>query len=327
METTLNIKLLLHYSITNINNFEVLIKLYRDQLNYLIDGKYKLSTPLIHILSEKPYYEYGNSYENKVIKSIKLLLDEDIDINMKDMHNSTALSVSIDRNYSKSMVAMLIDSGAKISDLLFDEKYVKYFSDHFTNYLAKVLIESGAKNLSINDKTILYFCDKLNIEICDNLIKLGVDINSRDDNGNTFLHYKINNKYYGDLVNINYYINKGFDPNITNNDGNTILHLLCKNYFTFNNNKSLIETAIGEIKNNTNFQIRNNKNQTIVDILMIMFSAELEKKEKEKEKMDNIVTNNFNNIFHILAKEQYDSNKSINIKSSHTSNHNLESSE
>ena len=97
METPFNIELFLHFAKSNINSFEMLIKLYSNDLN-IIFNKYEHRTPLIYLIWSTPWY--STYAENNVIKLSHCILPtrmsgfekKPLPYTLRDYHGSTGVT-------------------------------------------------------------------------------------------------------------------------------------------------------------------------------------------------------------------------------------------
>jgi ankyrin repeat protein len=87
------------------------------------------------------------------------------------------------------------------------------------------------------------------------------DINKTDNQGKSLLHYAAIN---GDLLAIEKLITLGSDVNKKDYDGNSPLHLFINNHFYSENILRVFRAA------NFNFDLRNNKNESVLDKLTLL---------------------------------------------------------
>ncbi len=75
-------------------------------------------------------------------------------------------------------------------------------------------------------------------ELLPALISLGADLNTQDNDGNGVLSHTITRRTW-DSGQFNYLLSIGADPQITNNNGDTLLHLLAANFATLSGDTKL----------------------------------------------------------------------------------------
>lgn len=138
------------------------------------------------------------------------------------------------------------NSKDKILDYLYDRKYE-------VNYMN----ENGMTPLFL----ICAISKEYDFDILGEFIKCGANIHHKDYTGNTLLHYA-HFQPTNNICNIfAYLLSRGVNPNVQNASGNTVMHMLNHN----NNFLALYELLI---KENADVLIKNNKNQTVLDVII-----------------------------------------------------------
>lgn len=84
------------------------------------------------------------------------------------------------------------------------------------------------------------------------LLDLCVDIEAKDENGATALHYALSDPHFGINPNLEVLVKRGADINAQKNDGNTCLHLAQK----------AVDVTEYLVKLGADFNVRNNKGET-----------------------------------------------------------------
>lgn len=158
----------------------------------------------------------------------------------------------------------------KLKTIHIDKLYSTYIDDFHRSDESLCLLElirNGLKLIRDNGDTILH--DAViygNYNIFESLIKLGVNINAKDCNGQTVLHCF--DSAYNDIITKNIIVQKlfeyGVDPNITDNDGNTALHVLIPYNYGLQEYGEIIKLFL---ENGANTQIRNNEGETVYDVM------------------------------------------------------------
>ena len=245
--------------ITNITYIGFFYDLIKNNVNLNIKDEFGCS--YLHYLSD--YYPN--------IEILSLLIKNHVNINIKDIYHNTPLH--------------LICSKPKNNNLI--EKYIIF------------LINNGASIIikNINNETPLHcLCLKNpNIKCISFFFK---KIKNRKININLYedlFHYLCKSKYlenkYIDLL-----INEGISPNIKDQNGMTLLHLLCGNFYNFKYIKRFCNESIDLIAKDNNGRTCLHENCIYnPDIKCISFLLKINKKLlnlKDKQK---------NNALHLLC--------------------------
>ena len=157
----------------------------------------------------------------------RLLLDHKADPQVKDNEGNTALHVAVTNN-DTPMVALLLNrkvevniknNSGKTPLFLAAEKGNQKLSELLLKYKAdvKIVLPDGTSLLHIaaghGDTTLTRFC-----------LKAGLDINSRDAQGETPLLKAVKNDVESTFI--CRLIKEGADPSVRNNDNESVLHVL-----------------------------------------------------------------------------------------------------
>jgi ankyrin repeat protein len=200
------------------------------------NGKTLLMILIKKYFSEKPPWDYYERIKEWKLENMKILLERDVDINMKDYEGKTAFHYAIYiSSYWNEVIDILIKHGADVNArdnygrtplmLALDKYNVDY------EIVKKLIYFSSNMNLKDNNgKTILmYLMEKYSyayeiISICELVIKKGINIEARDNDGKTTLFYTADRSYsFFKPENITFLIKHGADVNARDNKGKTIL--------------------------------------------------------------------------------------------------------
>ena len=176
------------------------------------DGK----TPL-HLVFEHEHQGYHRDDIHILIANmVRLLLERGADVNARDKDYTTPLHLAMEHKWYK-LAQILIESGAEPNvankdgetplHLVLEGKLsLSYFHRHDSDF--QVLIASAARVL----------------------LERGVDVNARDNYHTTPLRLAIQRKMY-DIARV--FLVRGAEPNVTDDGGNTLLHLLLAGDITY----------------------------------------------------------------------------------------------
>lgn len=278
------------------NNFNKLNKLLNNGVDINVQNK-DGNTPLIISL----IYYYYHSYLNTPLRNIghcilsaftsKYYYLEDIsqnDIIDYLVNNGANVNIKNNKNKTALMYASTYDNFNIVNYLLkhgadpnIKDNYgytaLTYASIYSDKTICKCLIDNGA-DINTIDK---WGCSILaNIFICSNeynihniifLIKNGININTKDNRGQTpLIHIVLNNINIFNIrkLIITFLIENGADINIKDNYGNTALiyavHLLYEKYLICSrfSNYDIIEELL---VNGADINIKNNYGKTVID--------------------------------------------------------------
>lgn len=235
-------------------------------------------------------------------KIAKFLLNKGFDINFENKINGNNLLHIFASNYKKepdffSFILKNPQFKHNINDVNYlGETPLLLSLDNQNLKKAKFLIQNGSDILiknSNNQNALHYFCKckhsltgyfrpysyykkikKEHTEFINFLLEKGIDINNKDDFGNTpILSFAQNVSNSSRMYFIRHLYNKGADLNVINNEGNTILH-----YLTEKNKFKELNFALNKTKLDIN--IKNNYHYTP---LMMLFKYEYFKDLKDSE--------------------------------------------
>lgn len=168
-------------------------------------------------------------------KTVKLLMDAGADDTLRNVEDETAAHIAVSEKIrfkkisSAERVEMLkclknVDIPGKngATPLMYAQKYEL----HITHDLTPVFVEKGAdvNRADNNGNTALmlhafWYCDK---DVFKAMVKAGYDVNARNKDGDTVLHYAMKNKCSEVAV---YLIKKGGDLNVANKQQVTPLQI------------------------------------------------------------------------------------------------------
>ena len=196
-------------------------------------------------------YDPNNS-NSRTIKRIKTLIENGVDVNMKDGRGNSILFEACKYN-DMDLIKMLVENGADVN--IRTNKgytplgYVCYNkSDNIE--LAKFLVEHGAL---IKEYHLLDAVKNNNKNIIKYLIENGANVNAKDADGNTPLLLVCNPSmgFSVDFDLVKYLVENGADVNARNNEGDTPLLLLMSPVGTTKLVEYLIENGADvNVKNN-----------------------------------------------------------------------------
>ena len=102
------------------------------------------------------------------------------------------------------------------------------------------LIRAGVDPRAVNNKGQTPLFHRLSLEDIQTFTRHGVNVNAQDSHGNTALMYLVGKSNPGG--NLKALLKAGANPNLKNNDGNTVLHLgFAKDTASLNETRSLLE--------------------------------------------------------------------------------------
>ena len=219
-------------------------------------------------------YIYGNTVMFKIIDggyldNLKLLLDYGVNINHTNGQEQTPLIYACENDYDRSdVIKVLLNSNPDLNAFAKFRKGALNLVCAKNKYKIAILLVKKYIQTYTTEECIRIFNDALydviscayndRIKIIDLLLNNGANINNQDNNGQTILHYVCKYYHYSPTAaNINLLLDKNANINLQDNNGNTALHYSFKH---FDNVLELIEKG-------ADVDIKNNKGQTIIDLL------------------------------------------------------------
>ena len=174
---------------------EILLALQdKGEGNVEIEEMYKDIIEIIDTFTELHLCQDNNDVE----KAVEIVLNEGVDINIPGKSNRTPL-LWASLTASGKFIETLIDLGADVNAQRTDDKVASlYLAAVWNNYMAvDILLKHGADvgHLDIS-KTAIHECArKGSLSVSRLLIDSGVDINLRDNEGQTALYLAVKNKH------------------------------------------------------------------------------------------------------------------------------------
>lgn len=239
------------------------------------------------------YFDYLNYNEDIDFETLKLLVFNGANVNLKNKEGETLLDTLIDFYYKSKYiypsVKLLIEHGAKVD---IKTKYCSFYEDHkYTDHhdeikgtllhkaiiysedcqLISLLLKSG---IDVNTKDeegktpLICAVRSSHPSIIKLLLSHGADVNATDNFGRTALFYYIRYIESAELL-----IKHGIDINHQDNDGNTVLHY----YFNsirnnigehhYRRNTVLKEQVINLLleQDNIDLTIKDNDGNTVIE--------------------------------------------------------------
>ena len=195
--------------------------------------------------------EGDNPFMNACLRNnleiINLFLKETENINEKNNKGKSALSNAVSRN-SYEIVDFLLKNGCDpsvVDDLgnnlifLLVKSYKSGSYLEFEKKLAMLLAKNVKhSDTNLNGETILHLAiEKNNIMLIEKLLNLGLDINSKDNNGVTPLHLAVMKAK--NMSVIEFLLKNGADKNIKTQFGETVYDLALENEILNNLNVNI----------------------------------------------------------------------------------------
>ncbi|MGB5919486.1 ankyrin repeat domain-containing protein [Arcobacter sp.] len=229
--------------------------------------------------------KYFNAINENNITLLSKLLEDVDDINSikNSKWGGDSLLMEAIEKQSFPMVKLLIKKGANVNyvDLSNDFTPLKTASDNNDLEIMQYLIENGANiNATGMNGSALFsilkttLSDKyVNLEerkkSADYLIKKGIDIELKDDSGNTALTHSLKN---GNIQAFKYLLSKGANINAQDKKGETVLFYLVSFYnIKHPTTKKLINFVLD---NNIKVDIENKYNNTALQVAVILGLAD-----------------------------------------------------
>jgi ankyrin repeat protein len=222
--------------------------------------------PIIDLKDKNLYYpiHYAIIYNN--IKIVELLLKKGSDINQKDGNGNTPLMTSIKLKYNKISKFLLNDKNININITNnIGESALHIACNYEQEQIVELIVDNKDIDINIQDNehkytALMYAVSLNNIKITQLLLNNpNINILIQDIIGNTAFHHGINQDVSEELIKLldeKIESKKESDHiyNLTNLNGNTILHLLLEKNIQINLKKYI---------DNTNLNIQNYQGNTI----------------------------------------------------------------
>jgi ankyrin repeat protein len=255
-------KTILYQIIKYSNNdiLESLLKFNKVHVGFsIIDNQDKLGYTALH------YAIILNNFE-----AIKILLQYESDIRIKDNEGNNSLQLALINNKTNIFIYLLeqtndfdvyTNTHQSLLHLAISKQNIK---------IIDILLE---KNININAKesdvgaSVLQFAIVINnFEICKKLINKNIDINLQDYSGDTALMQALNEETPNiDIIDLIINTND-IDFNISNIEGDTALHKILSKYNKYKN--IISKNNFEKIIKNTDLLIQNNRGNTIIHLLL-----------------------------------------------------------
>lgn len=177
--------------------------------------------------SRKPIFDYTlSNTENYLF--IKILNDKKFNFMQRDIYGNTIFHI----NYLPNTLDYCIKNN-KFDPSVYNNNRSTIFHS-FPDYLY-VILEHEKTNINFNfenenGETIIELFFKMkykehHVEILKMAVKNNLNLNKKDNAGNTIIHKLINNDYFMNDEFFDFIVNNGFIINSKNNNGDTVFHL------------------------------------------------------------------------------------------------------
>ena len=175
------------------------------------------------IQGRTPLYNINRLY----LESIKFLIEKGADLNSKDYNGNTVLHLASDSSFLE-VIKILIKNKANVNIKNKKEESPLHYAVR-TGALESIslLIDAGADINSQNKKGETALMIQNDLKITELLLKNNVDVNIKDNSGQTALHHSIK-KEKSEVISL--LLEKGADVNIQDNKGSTPLHKVLSLY-------------------------------------------------------------------------------------------------
>lgn len=237
--------------------------------NYALDKLITINAERYDSKYARNILEYALSSGSSVLKENTL---ENLDIDAVDKYDQTLLEkYTIDNNLR--LVSLLMEYGANSN-----------IEDHYGNNLLHIAVKNDSYSI------INYLINKN-----------GMDLDARDENGQTLLELYVTNNNI-DLV--KKLIENGADSSIKDRNGNNLLHIAAQN-----DAYNIISYLMS--RNSMDLDARNENGQTLLELYVTNNKIDLVKELIENGADSSTSNSKGNNLLHIAAR--YGSSELINL--------------
>ena len=305
-----------------INNEGKTLLYYGIKYNYyklvekLLDINYT-GFPILDLKDKNKFYPIHYAIMDNNIKILELLLKKGSDINQKDGNGNTPLILSIKSKFNKISKFLLENKNININITNnIGETALHVACNYEQESIIEILLDNKEIDINIQDTenkytSLMYAVSLNNFNITQMLINNpNINLLYQDITGNTAFHYGIIQEVNEDLIKLldDKIENKKENDhiyNLTNLNGNTILHLLLEKNIQINLKKYI---------ENTNLNIQNYQGNTIWHLFgkrWYNYITELEQKKNNvfiKNKKNEIAYNTYKDsekFIDMLIKSYY----------------------
>ncbi|XP_014231263.2 ankyrin-1-like [Trichogramma pretiosum] len=208
-------------------------------------------TPL-HMFCKRKY----DSNLTEIFFNINDELNQLVEVDARDILGRSPLNYAVDNGHKKAIESLLRRGPDKNWIFLNDDERTSWGSTPKRGGdidVVMMLFELSEEKHQLVNRTnedgstplhIICSRDNERDDLAKILFKLGdvkhqpVQINAQDKSGDTPLHLVLRSKYNRRWL-VELLLRKGANPNLTNNEGSTALHIVCKNYFRISSEEIL----------------------------------------------------------------------------------------
>lgn len=195
--------------------------------------------------------------EDRRFQMLELLLAYGADINAQNNQGFTMAHIAAERNYGVWLQRMInvygdiidfdLKDNAGLTPRNLADKNGYGFLVEILDYMLRPVpgIDGNPRERDQLGKTgLMHAIARNNYEVAQDLVKRGADVNAADNDGNTPLHYALNNKRRP-LVFVTLLLSKGANVNATNKEGITPL-LLATNALPRNERVPIVQALLAQ---------------------------------------------------------------------------------